>query len=422
MVPRMLTAFIVVLTVVMGIGPGSALAAKSTLRMGTWQADDPAFGPYYKEAIAAFQKANPDIEIVLEHSPSAAYWDKLLTQIATKNAPDIMKFAGYNFHEYVAMGALEPLDGFLARTDILRRFYPVQKTFPIVGGKTYAVILMQRGTAVYYNKRMLQEAGLAVPKDLMQFAEAARKLTKKRGAETVQYGLGLRTDPKHQDVSEYTLLFCLAHGSHWSANGKWLLTDPKVVQGVQYAKDLYDAGVTPLSAQPNLLRELFWQEKLAMHIDGPWYWAQIEKGNPGMLKDVGSFLLPSASGGGTVSTGGPMNLIGVSSNSKLKAEAWKFIEFISQSDWQRKFVEASFNVPGMKGAVTAEFLKANPWFKNFQDAIDVAEQVPPPGFETKFSPFRKTLNSALGEIFILGKPVRETLKGTQDQLEKLATR
>ena len=103
--------------------------------MGTWQADDPAFGPYYKEAIAAFQKANPDIEIVLEHSPSAAYWDKLLTQIATKNAPDIMKFAGYNFHEYVAMGALEPLDGFLAKTDILRRFYPVQKTFPVVGGQ-----------------------------------------------------------------------------------------------------------------------------------------------------------------------------------------------------------------------------------------------------------------------------------------------
>ena len=117
-----------------------------------------------------------------------------------------------------------------------------------------------------------------------------------------------------------------------------------------------------------------------------------------------------------------MNLIGVSSNSKLKAEAWKFIEFISQSDWQRKFVEASFNVPGMKGAVTPEFLRANPWFKTFQDAIDVAEQVPPPGFETKFSPFRKTLNSALGEIFILGKLVRETLKGAQDQLEKLATR
>ena len=404
------------------LGAEISFAAKSSLRMGTWQADDPAFGPFYKEAIAAFQKANPDIEIVLEHSPSAAYWDKLLTQIATKNAPDIMKFAGYNFHEYVAMGALEPLDGFLGKTDILSRFYPVQKTFPVVGGKTYAVILMQRGTAVYYNKKMLQEAGLTVPKDLKQFAEAARKLTKKKGSETLQYGLGLRTDPKHQDVNEYTLLFVLAHGSHWSSGGKWLLTDSKVVQGVQYVKENYDNGVSPLSAQPNLLRELFWQEKLAMHIDGPWYWAQIEKGNRGLLKDVGSFLLPNSAGTGAVSTGGPMNLIGVSSNSKAKAEAWKFIEFLSQSEWQRKFTEASFNIPGMKGAVTGEFLKANPWFKTFQDAIDVVDQIPPPGFETRFSPFRKTMNNALGEIFILGKPVRETLKGTQDQLEKLAAR
>jgi multiple sugar transport system substrate-binding protein len=422
MAPKKRIVFVAILMVFMGISYSSAGLAKTALRMGTWQADDPAFGPFYKEAIGAFQKANPDMEVVLEHSPSAAYWDKLLTQIATKNAPDIMKFAGYNFHEYVAMGALEPLDGYLAKTDILRRFYPVQKTFPVVAGKTYAVILMQRGTAVYYNKRMMQEAGIAVPKDLKQFAEAARKLTKKRGTETVQYGLGIRTDPKHQDVSEYTLLFVLGHGSHWSANGKWLLTDPKVVQGVQYAKDLYDAGVSPLSAQPNLLRELFWQEKLAMQIDGPWYWAQIEKGNPGMMKDVGSFLLPTAGGGSAVSTGGPMNLIGVSTNSKFKAEAWRFIEFISQSEWQRKFTEVSFNVPGMKGAVTAEFLNANPWFKTFQDAIDVAEEVPPPGFETKFSPFRKIMNSALGEIFILGKPVRETLKNAQDQLEKLASR
>jgi ABC-type glycerol-3-phosphate transport system substrate-binding protein len=141
-----------------------------------------------------------------------------------------------------------------------------------------------------------------------------------------------------------------------------------------------------------------------------------------MLKDVGSFLLPTAGGGGAVSTGGPMNLIGVSSNSKFKAEAWKFIEFISQSEWQGKFAEASFNVPGMKGAFSAEFLKANAWFGTFQEAIDVAEQIPPPGFETKFSPVRKALNNALGDIFILGKPVQERLKAAQSELEKLAIR
>ena len=115
-------------------------------------------------------------------------------------------------------------------------------------------------------------------------------------------------------------------------------------------------------------------------------------------------------------------LIGVSSNSKFKAEAWKFVEFISQSEWQRKFADASFNVPGMKGALSPEFLKANPWFGTFQEAIDVAEQIPPPGFETKFSPFRKTMNGALGDIFILGKPVQETLRAAQNELEKLATR
>jgi hypothetical protein len=32
------------------------------------------------------------------------------------------------------------------------------------------------------------------------------------------------------------------------------------------------------------------------------------------------------------------------------------------------------------------------------------------------------MNSGLGEVFILGKPVQETLKTAQDQLEKLASR
>jgi multiple sugar transport system substrate-binding protein len=397
-------------------------AEKITLRMGTWQADDPAFGPFYKEAIAAFEKENPNIHIALEHSPSSAYWDKLLTQIATRNAPDIMKFAGYNFHEYVAMGALEPLDGYLAGTDVLQRWYPVQKEFPVVNGSTYALILMQRGTAVYYNKRMFSQAGVNVPRNLSEFADAAKRLTRRENGQVVQYGLGLRTDPKHQDVNEYTLLFVLANGAHWSEDGKWILTDPRVIEGLQYVKALYDAGVSPLSAQPNLLRELFWQGRIAMHIDGPWYWAQIENNNPDLRKDVGVFLLPNTPGTGVVSTGGPMNLIGISKNSRHKAEAWKFIEFIARPEWQKKFTDYSFNAAGMKGAVTKEFLEANPWFETFNAAVDVAAPIPPPSFETLFSPFRKAMNNALGEIFILNKPILSTMQRTQQELEILGRR
>ena len=74
------------------------------LRFSWWGGDKRA--QLTQEAIAAFEAENPNIKIKPEFGDWSGYWDKLATQVAANDAPDIIQMDEKYITEYSSRGAL----------------------------------------------------------------------------------------------------------------------------------------------------------------------------------------------------------------------------------------------------------------------------------------------------------------------------
>ncbi|MBP1134942.1 multiple sugar transport system substrate-binding protein [Arthrobacter sp. PvP023] len=86
-----------------GAAPQSA-DGKVELRFSWWGGDKRA--QLTQAAIAAFEAENPNIKIKPEFGDWSGYWDKLATQVAANDAPDIIQMDEKYITEYSSRGAL----------------------------------------------------------------------------------------------------------------------------------------------------------------------------------------------------------------------------------------------------------------------------------------------------------------------------
>lgn len=130
--------------------------------------------------IEAYEKEHPNVKIVPEYTGWAGYWDKLATQIAANETPDIMQLTQELYIEYASGGVIAPLN------DYKMDFAKVDKAALdswVHDGKTYGMPLGLNGWALLYNPDVFDKAGVSYPtadwtwKDFEQKAEAIKKAT-----------------------------------------------------------------------------------------------------------------------------------------------------------------------------------------------------------------------------------------------------
>jgi|HigsolmetaAR203D_1030402.scaffolds.fasta_scaffold00650_18 multiple sugar transport system substrate-binding protein len=114
------------------------------------------------KAIELFELKNPGVKITGEYSGFDGYMDKLNTQIAAGNAPDLIQLGG-NIKEYVDKGALldlSPYVGSILNLDDFNGGLVKSATFD---GKLYGVTLGVSSSAILYNASMFERAGVPLP-------------------------------------------------------------------------------------------------------------------------------------------------------------------------------------------------------------------------------------------------------------------
>src|SRR5215203_6233557 len=85
-------------------GGGGGSQGATTLALAWW--GNPTRDKNTEAEIAAFQKANPNVTLKGQTSDFSGYWDKLATQTAGGNAPDIIQMDMAYLSEYGSRGAL----------------------------------------------------------------------------------------------------------------------------------------------------------------------------------------------------------------------------------------------------------------------------------------------------------------------------
>ncbi len=131
----------------------------TTIRLGWWGND--LRDAQTAEAAELYAEQNEGVHIELETGAFGAYWDRLATQVAGGDAPDMLQFGDGFLAEYGDRGALLDLDGMVDTS----KFSPGAVDGGRIDGKLYGINAGTNVPTVMCNLAVLERAGLEVPDD-----------------------------------------------------------------------------------------------------------------------------------------------------------------------------------------------------------------------------------------------------------------
>ena len=160
---------------------------------------DPAPKAAFEALIAGFEAENPDITVKMTHFPYSDYRTKVSAAIPAGEGPDVVQlFYGW-LNDYRNAKLIQPLpekDFPAAMVD--KEFFPMVQAMK-VDGQYYALPTAVRSLALFYNKRLFEEAGIEnPPATLDEMVETAKKIAKKDGAGNLTT-VGITTGMNAQD-------------------------------------------------------------------------------------------------------------------------------------------------------------------------------------------------------------------------------
>lgn len=175
-----------------GCAAGGTPAAEETgpvtIRFTWWGGD--ARQKATQKVIEAFEAENPNIKVMGEYSDWNGYWDKLATQVAANDAPDIIQMDEKYVREYGDRGALldmkklTGLDTSGIEPDTLKSGE--------VGGELVGLVTGVATFCIAANPSVLAKAGVAMPDDTKWSWEDYKKIGQQVSASGAGTGVGIQ--------------------------------------------------------------------------------------------------------------------------------------------------------------------------------------------------------------------------------------
>ncbi|MGC9538710.1 ABC transporter substrate-binding protein [Streptomyces sp. UG1] len=306
----------------------------------------------WKEIIADFEKANPDIDVEYVGIPSTDVQSKYDTAIQGGGLPDVGGVGAAMLAAIAAQDALEPLEDRLAKSSLNGKLNEgMVESVKVAGGSDehmYTVPTSANNGTLYYRTDLFQKAGLDEPSTWEKFYEAADKLTNAKKNEfgyTIRGGAGSIAQALDAMYGQSGIT------SFWDSSGeKTTVNDAKNVEALEKYTALYKK-VTPAADLNNDFTKMV---------------AQWDSGTIGMLNhNLGSYQdhvkalttekfrgipQPTGPGGKRVQVSNPVDGLGLFKSSKNKEAAWKFIEFAVSHESNSKWNESAGAIPSNKEA------------------------------------------------------------------------
>ena len=143
------------------------------LRIATWSGagEDNEFFRLVNDIYHDFEKANPDIHIVIENMPGSEYVPKTMLSHIANVTPDVVVLDASSSALFMKNGVLRDISGYLATDKDLRREQFFENTL-LAGtyqNKLYSIPVDFTPMVMYYNKDLFDAAGVAYPRNGWSF-------------------------------------------------------------------------------------------------------------------------------------------------------------------------------------------------------------------------------------------------------------
>jgi multiple sugar transport system substrate-binding protein len=364
-----------------GASPQAASDGPVTLRFSWWGSD--TRHKMTQKLIDAFEAKNPNIKIEGEYGDWSGYWDKLATQVASQEAPDIIQMDAQYLGEYAERGAL------LELKDVdLSKFDQAAADAGKTEGGQYAVSAGMNALVVLANPSLVSASGVSLPDDSSwtwdEYLDTAADITSKSKAGV--YGSGAFTG----DASFN--LWTRQHGkSLFTKDGGLGFDEGDATKYFEMQAEMRDAkAVPPASVMTEDASAPLDQQGLATNrFAMGWVWSnQLTAVSKASGQPLEIHRPPSVEGDASKAEQfyKASQFWSASSRSKHPAEAQKFIDFLANSVEAGEIGLADRGIPGNSEVRAAVAPKLTPtdaltakFIDDIADEVGDAPAIPPAG-------------------------------------------
>ena len=383
-----------------------------TLTYASWEWVERVRGAQIWDAVSAYTKAYPCVTLKQQAVSRADYDKTMSTQIGAGSGPDVLIIADPALPTLVAGGALAPLDGVLPadETKALRANNADYK----FNGKQVSLIWETSPYALFWNKKIIADAGVTPPTTFEELVQAAKTVKEKTG----KTGFVVRSQMNEASAwwTDFTN-WPAGFGGGWSKNGKLTINSAENIQAVAALKEIYTSGAFGVGDDASTYRSKFGAGEVGFIIDNSNIPFQtVTNNNVVPSSDVGASVLPFP-GGSSAYVG---NSLGINVHSKNITLAQDFVRWAYSKQAQLSFANALF--PATVGTdVTAPQSKidANPWVAAFYKQGENAQGAIIKGFEAKTQPISTIVLTQVSKVLTTNTSAKDAMDEAQKEAEAL---
>ena len=300
-------------------------------------------GEVAPELLAGFERENPGVRLRVEQLPWSAAHEKLLTAVAGDATPDVAQMGNTWLPEMAALGALEPLQPWLAMSPAIQPadyFEGIWRTNS-VDGVAVGLPWYVDTRLLFVRRDLLLKAGVSeMPATWADWLKACAALQ----AIGVKTPLFLPPPPEFEPLLAFALQqddeVLKDRGTRGNFSG------PGFRRALNFYLQLFQRGFAP-GLSGNTVANI-WQEigrgTFAFYISGPWNIGEFKRRLPAELQAAWATApLPGPTGLGASVAGGASLVM--FKRSPVKPLVWKLIEYLSRPAVQQQFYRLTGNLP-----------------------------------------------------------------------------
>jgi multiple sugar transport system substrate-binding protein len=303
-------------------------------------------GEVVQELMPEFERRNPGIQVKVQQIPFSAAHEKLLTAYVGDATPDLAQIGNTWIPEFAALGALESLDRWIAKSseiDSAAYFGGIWST-NVIGDTLFGIPWYVDTRVIFYRKDILARAGYReMPVTWAEWRKAMEAVKRQAGPD--RYAIFLPTNEWAQPY-----LFGMQAGSPLlDERGRYgAFSDTAFRRGFEFYVGLFRAGLAPVLGNveiANVYQE-FARGRFAMYITGPWNLGEFRSRLPAELQDDWSTApLPGPTGDSSGVSLAAGSSLAVFRHSRHKEAAWRLIEYLSTTEQQERFHRLTGDLP-----------------------------------------------------------------------------
>jgi multiple sugar transport system substrate-binding protein len=330
-----------------------------------------------KSIVGKFEAANPGTHVEIVSLPWGEAFQKFATMVSAGDLPDVMEMPDTWVSLYANNGLLESLEPYLAKWEYTSSL--TDRALELGRDVKNTAYMLPYGfylRALFYNKKLFQEAGVAEPpKTMDDFWAASEKVAKLPG----KYGYCLRGGPG--GLNGWVMFGASMAGSNsfFNDDGTSTMNSAGWVKGITWVVDLYKKGLAPKDSVNWGFNEVvagFYTGTCAMLDQDPD--ALIAIAQRMKPDEYGITTMPKGPDGKTFPTigYGGWSMLAASQNKDL---AWKLIATLEGPDGNVEWNKRTGALPVHKSALKDPFYATDQfkgWFAELEDKNAVPTVMP----------------------------------------------